>query len=302
MRVLITGALILFVLAAGTLIPAQTKNEETNKAKAESAPAKAKKQQPPPALTSREVVSRLQLEVETAPYRERLKFKEFLADISAHLQTNDRAVTINVDMDAFIQDAPDAPNPFEMEVVINSNRQRATAFDLLNQAVKQIAKSPAALVIRAGRVDIVPASFTSKDHMYNQTVRAEFKEQRLDAALDELTDLTGVSLVLDPRARQKAQLTVTARFNGDVALQDAVRMLTEMADLKVVYLVTGLYITTPEHAGRMQKELKQIYEPAPAAVNPFAPMPDPMMFAPELSPLAPPLPPIGRNKRLEAAA
>ena len=64
---------------------------------------------------------------------------------------------------------------------------------------------------------------------------------------------------MDARIKQKAQTPVTARFRNDVALQDAVRMLTDMAELKIVYLVTGMYVTTPEHAQVMQKELKQLY-------------------------------------------
>ena len=133
---------------------------------------------------------------------------------------------------------------------------------------------------------------------------------RSDLALEELSDLTGVSLVLDARANEKVQTTVTARFNDDVALQDAVRMLTDMADLKIVYLPTSMYITTPERAKVMQKELKNLYEPK-APANPFGgtfpggPLPDPNLNAPSplapSSPLAPPLPPLRAPKRLEAA-
>ena len=97
---------------------------------------------------------------------------------------------------------------------------------------------------------------------------------------------------------------VSARFRDDVALQDAVRMLTDMAELKIVYLVTGLYVTTPEHAKVMQKELKAIYEGSAPTNSPFMPNagvpPDPTI-APLESPLAPPLPP-SKARRLEAAA
>jgi len=84
-------------------------------------------------------------------------------------------------------------------------------------------------------------------------------------------------------------------------------MLTDMAELKLVYLVTGIYVTTPEHAQSMQKELRKAYgEPEPpAAPAPglFGPGPfmDPLAPSFDLSPLMPPLPPALRLKR-EAAA
>ena len=118
-----------------------------------------------------------------------------------------------------------------------------------------------------------------------------------------------MSIVLDPRAKEKVKTAVTARFNDDVAMQDALRMLTEMAELKIVYLVTGMYITTPEHARAMQKELKDLYEPKMPAGGfgmPGGGLPDPNLFQgfdPSISPLSPPLPPPGlRGRRLEAAA
>ncbi len=271
---------------------------------------KKKKEAPPTALTTRAVVARLQLEIDTAPLRERMKFKEFLKIISADLEAHNREVTFDVNVEAFVERyGADAPNPYEEEILIISHRKRAPAIDLLNQAVRQIGRASGdsgRLVIRGGRVEIMPASYTVKEFLLNESVRADFKEQRLDLALEELSDLTGVSIVIDARAKRKAQTTVTARFNGDVAVQDAVRMLTDMAELKIVYLVTGIYVTTPEHAKGMQKELKDLYEPkgapAPVGMPGFGgPPPDPF-FDPPISPLAPPLPPMRGGKRLEPAA
>jgi hypothetical protein len=317
MRAVLTAGVMVLALTASALLTAQTRDaakEDVKKAEepdkedkdAPLPPVQRKKPTPAPRLTSRAILSRLQLEIDTEPFREKMKFKEFLKLISEQLQTNDRAVTINVDMEAFgaILGA-DAPNPFEEEVCIyGSHRKRATVLDMLNEVGKQIGKGAAIVVIRGGRVDIVSWGYSAKEYMLNQTFRADFKDQRLDLALDELSDLTGVSLVIDARAKEKPQATVTARFNDDVALQDAVRMLTAMADLKIVYLPTSMYITTPERAKEMQKELKKIYEPK-APANPFGgmfpggPLPDPNFNAP--SPLAPPLPPVRAPKRLEAA-
>jgi hypothetical protein len=335
MRVVVSVGLVLIALAASALIVAQNRNETIGKEKKEPAkvepqpiaggerekggagpgPLQEKKATPeksPTSLTSRAILSRLQLEVDTQDFKQRMKFKDFLADITQHMQARDQAVTILVDVEAFIQiNGPDSPHPFDEEVVFNSNRKGATVIDMLNQVVKQIGKG-SAFIIRDGRVDIVPLAHTAKEYMLNQTVRVDFKEQRLDLALEEISDLTGVSIILDARAKEKAKTSVTARFSDDVAMQDAVRMLTDMAELKIVYLVTGMYITTPENAKVMQKELKDLYEPKAPGVPFIGPggVPfDPSMLGgplpdPSLSPLAPPLPPpsLRGGKRLEAAA
>ena len=313
--VVLTIGLVACTLIASTFIVAQSRNaakepERTEAAKTAAQPAaegknKSQPAKTAPALTSREVISRLQLEVDTQPFREPIKLGEFLRRIDETLEKNDRAVTINLDKEAFAREAPDAGDPFDADVAYTSTRKRAAVMDILSQVVRQIGKG-SSFVVRAGRVDIVPLVCTSKEFTFNQTFRADFKEQRLDLALEELSDLTGVTLVRDARAKLKAQTLVSARFNDDVALQDAVRMLTDMAELKIVYLVTGMYITTPDRAAAMQKELRQLYEGEPKPMAPLVGPPNPLMEIPAdplSSPLAPPLPPakFGRGKRLEAA-
>jgi hypothetical protein len=327
MRKVLSGGVILLAVAGATMIAGQTGEKPT--------PAKAKpKIEAAEKLTGsgtvRATLAQLQLEIKTSPLRDPRKFKEFLEILTEQLAANGRDVTILVDMAAFREEGPDAPDPFEANVQVLTSRERASVFSLLRQAVSQLPVKSAVLV-RADRVEIVPLARTSKEYMLNQTFFADFKERRLDLVLEELTDMTGVSIILDARAKQKAQTPVTGRFLDDVALQDAVRMLTDMADLKLVYLVTGIYVTTPEHAKEMQKELRDLYEPsAPAGVGvmggpgglgggplgagprggiggppPGAGAPfDPNMNAPwdpSTSPLAPPLPP-QRKKRAEAAA
>jgi hypothetical protein len=320
MRVVLSIALVMIALAASALITAQNRNEPKNQTTKEEVKAEPQKgssstsalvpdkkiapEKSTSALTSRAILARLRLEIETQPFKERIKFKVLLDSISEQLQAGDKEVTINVDVEAFQNNSPESASPMDEVVIVNSNRKRATVIDLLSLVVKQLGK-PGAIVVRAGRVDIVPLAYTSKEYMFNQTFRADFKEQRLDVALEELSDLTGVSIVLDPRAKEKMKTAVTARFNDDVAMQDAMRMLTEMAELKIVYLVTGMYITTPEHARVMQKELKDLYEPKmPAGF--FGPGMGPCMLPDpdtSMSPLNPPLPPPTlRGKRLEAAA
>lgn len=190
------------------------------------------------------------------------------------------------------------------EVGFRFANRPARALDVLQYVAKQLGKMPrGTILVRAGRVEIVPSVYATKEYMLNQNVEVAFKARPLADALEELSDMTGVSLVIDPRANEKAQMPVTARFNNDVALQDAVRMLTEMAELKMVYLVTGIFITTPERARIMEKELKRAYQiPSAFPQNPMM-IPPMMGFPPPFdtpSPLAPPLPPASPFSREKA--
>jgi hypothetical protein len=271
-----------------------------------SAQSKKDKEKPAAIQTSREILSSLQVEVDTANLRnESLKLAEWLDVIRDALQKKGREIAFNVDEETYRDESPDAPKILESQVTFKSLPPKTTVNLLLRRALNQL-PIPSTFIVRAGRVDIVPQSRATKPYMLNQTFHVDFKDRPLGSALEELSELTGVSLVMDARVKEKAQTPVTARFHDDVALQDAVRMLTDMAELKIVYLVTGLYVTTPEHAAAMQKELRQIYDtPAniPAGIGPSAPgglgvppggaPPAPQMpiIPPPLSPLAPPLPP-----------
>jgi hypothetical protein len=290
MRVFLTIAALLVAVAP---LSAQPKDKD-------------KPAEPP---KSRVVLADLQQEIKSADFTAApLKFGELLTALREQAQTTGKVLVFAVDDEAYREDNADATPILNEEIRLRNLPQKTTIGHVLRQALKQLPVK-SAMVIRAGRVDIVPQSRTSKEYMLNQTFHVDFADRRLDAALEDLSELTGVSIVVDSRTKQKIQTTVTARFHDDVALQDAVRMLTDMAELKIVYLVTGIYVTTPEHAREMQKELKDLYEPklpppaggigVPGGVAPGAGMPDPF-YDPQQSPLAPPLPPARR--RPEAGA
>jgi hypothetical protein len=260
------------------------------------AQAKKEKEKPEKAAapTSRAILANLQLEVDPIAIGGPIRLSDLLKFTGNSLREGKREVTFAVDDEAFREESTDV-SIYDADISFKNLPPKTTLHHLWRQALKQL-PIKSAMIVRAGRVDIVPLSRTSKEYMLNQTVRVDFSDRKLDMALEELSELTGVSIVMDPRVKQKAQTTVTARFHDDVALQDAVRMLTEMAELKMVYLVTGMYITTPEHAAAMQKELKAIYDlPAPApGAGVGGPLPGglPGFMTPPLeSPLAPPLPP-----------
>ena len=253
-------------------------------------------------------------------FDEPLKMRELLTYLTDKLAAEKLPLTFHLNEATLLRQGVErGENPLTKEIAVRFSAQRVRVVDVLQQAVWQLRSDgePYGFIVRAGRVEILPVPLLARDHLLNQMIHADFREVPLLEALEQLSEESGVSLTVDARAKQKAQTPITARFNNDVALQDAVRTLTEMGDLKMVYLVTGIYITTAERARVMEKELKRVYE-LPTPQNPFLfnpmlfnPMINPMMVVPMIatppevpmrSPLAPPLPPAPPFSREKGAA
>src|SRR5262249_38084445 len=88
-------------------------------------------------------------------------------------------------------------------------------------------------------------------------VRGAFEKRPLAAILRDLADTMGVTIVIDNRARNMAAEEVSATFGNDTDLAGTLRVLTEMADLKVLLLDGTFYVTTQEHAETIRNEKRQ---------------------------------------------
>jgi hypothetical protein len=98
---------------------------------------------------------------------------------------------------------------------------------------------------------------------------ASFEETPLSAALKELARDAEVSIVVDPRVAEEAKTKVTADLIG-VPTEAAVRVLADMAGLKLVRLENVYYVTSEKNARVLQDEkdkrrLEKQKEVAPAA-------------------------------------
>lgn len=85
-------------------------------------------------------------------------------------------------------------------------------------------------------------------------VYTEVRKQSLEKVLEELSDRTGYSIVVDARVPEKVTETkVTARL-VNVPVDTAVRIVADMGGLSVVHKGNVLYVTTAENAAKLQKE------------------------------------------------
>jgi len=89
------------------------------------------------------------------------------------------------------------------------------------------------------------------EQIHGGVVRVTADRKPLAEILTDLRAQTGANIALDPRceATEKKVLTVTL---NDVRLYDALRVLTDMADLKMIYVGNIYYITTAANAQAFQ--------------------------------------------------
>jgi hypothetical protein len=130
------------------------------------------------------------------------------------------------------------------------------------------------------------------EQIVGQPVSLAIEDKPLTAAVQELRKLTGANIVLDARCRDQAKQPVSATFD-DVRLLTALQLLADMCELKPVVLNNVYYVTTPENAARLQKEVNRdlfgdLPVPTPPAVPAPTPQPAPQPDKKNVKPAAPP--------------
>jgi hypothetical protein len=82
---------------------------------------------------------------------------------------------------------------------------------------------------------------------------AEFSKRPLKGVLDRLADLSGTTVLLDPRAGNKGETAITARLLN-VPVETAVKLVADMAGLDVVRKHNVFYATTADNAAKLRLE------------------------------------------------
>jgi RNA polymerase sigma factor (sigma-70 family) len=180
---------------------------------------------------------RVDLEIENGP----------LTDALAHLAEHYN-IPIVVDSEAFRNDL--GMNDIRSQEVrlpkVGGARLRMALRLLLSQIQGDFQ-------MRDGVLFIIPNTRVTSGLVLQQPVDASFHQIPLNVALEKLSNLTGVSVILDVRTAEKAQVAITADVDN-VPLEDAVRILADMAGLRPVALENVLYVTTPLNAAKMTAE------------------------------------------------
>jgi hypothetical protein len=149
-------------------------------------------------------------------------------------------------------------DPFDMDLI----PRKAILMRLLEKIPCVSEKGTAVYVIRPSYIEITTSEAYAAEFFPGEVVTewvappplttASFEEKPLADALKELARANDINIVLDGRSAD-AKTKVTAEFLN-VAPEVAVRLLANMADLKLVRLANVYYVTTKENARALQEE------------------------------------------------
>jgi hypothetical protein len=132
---------------------------------------------------------------------------------------------------------------------------------VLKKALSRVSPS-ATYIIRDDHIEITTVHAIRKEFFadrphgpFSPLVAGNFDKVPLEAALKELAH--SGNIVLDARAAKEGQTPVTADL-VNVPLDTAVRMLADMAGLKIVPLDNALYVTSKDNARLLMEEQEKL--------------------------------------------
>ncbi len=188
-------------------------------------------------------------------------------------------------------------NIYDTKVILPRRADKLTINDVLTDSLAQVTLShPCTFQLRGSQLMIVPAyvpplrpglnplpppsndpnmvpedsplitAKTLHEQIYGGVVSVTADSKPLSDILAELRKQTGANIILDPRCDalvKKATLSITL---SDVRLYDALRVIADMAELKMVYAGNIYYVTTEANA--------KTFHPAPPPPMPPASTPN----------------------------
>jgi hypothetical protein len=214
--------------------------------------AKAGKKAP----ISRDLLQWLDESLDTAPFRAEISLDLLLKKFSETLSARGKEVTFFVDASAYKEAYPDAPELLELQVKLPPVPPRLSFGRLLRLALSKVTND-VTFMIRRGCIEITTAERASPGRLLDERVAASFDKRPLAEALEELADLTGASILLDPQVGEKAQAPVSAVFRNTITLETAVRLLAAMAGLSARLEDDVLFVTAGDTAKGQGKQSKR---------------------------------------------
>ena len=181
-------------------------------------------------------------------------------------------VTILVDIVAFKAEGVENVEELPVGLPRMAQASLSTILRLLTGQVN------ATYLVTASHIEITtarrtrPAEWTAEMRHLVPTVTVLFRNEKLDLALRELAGLTGVNVLVDARVAEMVSKTAISEEFCNTPVDTAVRLLTDMVDLKVVAVDNVLYVTTKANAETLRAEQQGLRtgrpsRPAPAVPN-----------------------------------
>ena len=200
-------------------------------------------------------------QIDMKEFQQPMTLKEALGLIQDKVNAKfkgDDVLPILIDAEAFKEENPDAPDIYDAQVKFPPFPRRMKAVEALKLALLRIPTKNAAFLLRGqfGFIEVTTVKRASLKHLLRQKVFINFERTPLADAVEELSALTGVSVVMDPRLGDKLKAPVTVHLNGEVPLDELLRLLANLVEVKFVTSREILYLTSPANAAALERERK----------------------------------------------
>jgi RNA polymerase sigma factor (sigma-70 family) len=181
---------------------------------------------------------------------------------------------------------------YDTKAVLPRRVDKLALRDVLTDALAQVQLThPCTYQVRGTQLVIVPAytpafrpgvdplhpagdddsnvdSRTTHEQIYGGVVSISADRKPLTEILAELRKQTGANIVLDPRCEGQEKKAALSINLNDVRLYDALRVIADMAELKMVYAGNVYYVTTPANARAFQPLSAPPRTPGPVPPHP----------------------------------
>jgi len=190
-----------------------------------------------------ELLRRLREPMSTKDLQQPMTLKEALGVFYQTFQDKGAELPILIDQQAFKLANPDAPDLYETQVTFPPFPKQLTLAQALRLALTQVPTANATYWVRDNVIEITTHEALSFERLKARVVLGQFTRQPAHSVITELSDQSGVTVVLDSRVEEKLNVPVTLTLRNNVSVHDALRTVADMAGLRLVELPTSFYIT-----------------------------------------------------------
>jgi hypothetical protein len=184
------------------------------------------------APTTRDLLRWLEEPLDVRPFQTAMSLKEVLQKFTEAFAGKQKYLPFLVDVEAFMEDNPDAPDLYDTQVRLPPFPKNMTLEKALRFALSRIPTHNATFLVRRGCIEITTLERGAPAQLPKERVTANFEKKPLAETLEELADMTGATIILDPRVGEQARTPISARFRNTISLEGAVRLLAKMAGLR----------------------------------------------------------------------
>jgi hypothetical protein len=191
--------------------------------------------------------------VETKNFQKERPLREFLKNLWQSLGDEGKKLGLRVDAQAFANENPDVMPVLDVPVRLPASPKKLSLAASLAVALGRVPINNATYFVSRGYIEI-----TTYDRAYGITgisrgwIGPQTFQGPLEEVLDEMAEITGHNILIDPKVKDKVKTVVKAKFINKVEFSTALAVLTEMAGLSFTpHMDMGkgiYYVTTKENA------------------------------------------------------